>query len=182
MEKTMDRKIVETIAVGVCVFLVVLGASKDTREQDAKAPYPSMAPLEQYLMKDRNAEVAMARSAAPQAISRDAKILVLGRQGYETAVEGKNGFVCLVDRAWMAAFDWPEFWNPKVRGADCLNPQAARSILPIVFLRSRMVMAGRSKAEILSAIKAAFENRQLPDLGSGAMVYMTSKSSYLTDE
>jgi hypothetical protein len=105
MEESMDRKIVETIAVGVCVFLVVLGASKDTREQDAKAPYPSMAPLEQYLMKDRNADVAMARSAAPQAISRDAKILVLGRQGYETAVEGKNGFVCLVERSWMSYFD-----------------------------------------------------------------------------
>ena len=43
-------------------------------------------------------------------------------------------------------------------------------------------MAGRSKAEILSAIKAAFENRQLPDLESGAMVYMMSKSAYLTDE
>jgi hypothetical protein len=82
----------------------------------------------------------------------------------------------------MAAFDWPEFWNPKVRAADCLNPQAARSILPIAFLRSRMVMAGRSKAEILSGIKSAFENRQLPDIESGAMVYMMSKSAYLTDE
>jgi len=124
----------------------------------------------------------LARSAAPDSISRDATILVLGRQGYETAVEGKNGFVCMVERGWMAAFDWPEFWNPKVRVADCLNPQAARSILPIAFLRSRMVMAGRSKAEILSAIKAAFENRQLPDLESGAMCYMMSKSAYLTDE
>ena len=43
-------------------------------------------------------------------------------------------------------------------------------------------MAGRSRAEILSAIKAAFENRQLPELESGAMTYMTSKSAYLTDE
>jgi hypothetical protein len=82
----------------------------------------------------------------------------------------------------MAAFDWPEFWNPKVRAADCLNPQDARSIMPIAFLRSRMVMAGRSKAEILSAIKAAFEIRQLPDLENGAMDYMMSKSAYLTDE
>jgi len=144
-------------------------------------PYPKMAPVDQYLM-EKNAEIQLAGSAAPDSISRDATILVLGRQGYETAVEGKNGFVCMVERSWMAGFDWPEFWNPKVRAADCLNPQAARSILPIAFLRSRMVMAGRSKAEILSAIKAAFENRQLPDLESGAMDYMMSKSSYLTDE
>ena len=79
-------------------------------------------------------------------------------------------------------FDWPEFWNPKVRAADCLNPQAARSILPIADLRPRMVMAGRSKAEIVSAIKAAFQNKQLPNLESGAMAYMMSKSAYLTDE
>jgi len=83
----------------------------------------------------------LARSAAPDSISRDATILVLGRQGYETAVEGKNGFVCMVERGWMAAFDWPEFWNPKVRAAGCLNPQAARSILPIALVRSRMGMA-----------------------------------------
>ena len=144
-------------------------------------PYPKMAPVEQYMM-EKTAEIELARSAAPDSISRDATLLVLGRQGYETAVEGKNGFVCMVGRGWMAAFDWPEFWNPKVRAADCLNPQAARSIVPIAFLRSRMVMAGRSKAEILSAIKAAFENRQVPDVESGAMDYMMSKSAYLTDE
>jgi hypothetical protein len=97
-----------------------------------------MAPIEQYLM-DRTAEIALARSAAPESISRDATILVLGRQGYETAVEGKNGFVCMVDRGWMAAFDWREFWNSKVRGAVCLNPQAARSIMPIACLRAKMV-------------------------------------------
>ena len=63
-------------------------------------------------------------------------------------------------------FDWPEFWNRKVRAADCLNPQAARSMLPIADLCARMVMAGPSKAEIVSAIKAAFQ-KQLPNLESG---------------
>jgi hypothetical protein len=82
----------------------------------------------------------------------------------------------------MGTFDWPEFWSPKVRGADCLNPQAAHSILPIANLRTRMVMAGRSKAEIVSAIRAAFEKKQLPKLETGAMAYMMSKSAYLTDE
>src|SRR5262245_15815398 len=93
----------------------------------AQATYPKMAPTEQYLM-DRAAETALARSAAPESISRDATVLILGRQGYETAVQGKNGFVCMVGRAWGAAFDWAEFWNPKVRAADWLNPQSARSI------------------------------------------------------
>src|SRR5262249_46750748 len=143
----------ELTFVFVLVINIVCGMSRAAAQSD---PYQNMAPIDQYLM-EKNAEIQLARSAAPDSISRDATILILRRQGYETAVEGKNGFVCMVERGWMGAFDWPEFWNPKVRGADCLNPQAARSILAIANLRTRMVMAGRSKAEIVSAIKVAFE-------------------------
>ncbi|HTV06894.1 MAG TPA: hypothetical protein VME86_16110 [Acidobacteriaceae bacterium] len=177
----MRKRKIGTIAIKSFATLVALGTACQATAQGPTTPYPNMVPAGQYLM-DRTAEIALARSAAPESISRDATILVLGRQGYETAVKGKNGFVCFVGRAWGAAFDWPEFWNPKVRAADCLNPQAAHSILPIVYLRARMVMAGRSKAEIVSAVKTAFEKKQLPSLESGAMDYMMSKSSYLTDE
>jgi hypothetical protein len=179
----MSRGSELTIGFALDVIIIIniamgCGVSNAAAQTDR---YPKMAPVDQYLM-ERNAEIQLAQSAAPDSISKDATVFVLGRQGYETAVEGKNGFACMVNRSWTAAFDWPEFWNPKVRAAHCLNPQAARSILPIDFLRSRMVMAGRSKAEVLSAIKAAFENKQLPDLESGAMDYMMSKSAYLTDE
>src|SRR5450755_811760 len=121
----MDRKIVRTIALGSFALLLVLSTVWQAQAQDAKTPYPSMAPLDQYLMTDRNAEIALARSAAPEAISRDADILVLGRHGYETAVKGKNGFVCVVERGWMSPFagDFAvNFWNPHLRGPLCLNP------------------------------------------------------------
>ena len=144
--------LVLVISIG---FLVLKAAAQSDK-------YSKMAPVDQYLM-ERNAEILLARSAAPDSISSGATILVLGRQGY-AAVRGKNGFVCMVERSWMAAFDSPEFWNSKVRGAECLNAPAARSIMPIAELRTRMVMAGHSKAEIVSAIKAAFANKQLPDL------------------
>lgn len=157
------------LALPPLVIAMGCGVSNAAAQTDK---YPRMAAISQYQMEE-SAEIQLARSAAPNSISGDATILVLRRQGYETAVEGKNGFVCMVARSWMAALDWPEFWNPKVRAADCMNPQAARSILPIAFLRSRMAMAGRSKAEILSAVKAAFENRQMPTFESGAMDYMT---------
>lgn len=182
----MRKNMAGSFAIKSFALLVVLGTAYQAMvyqamAQEAASPYPNMAPIEEYLM-DRTAEITLARSAAPASISRDATILILGRQGYKTAVQGENGFVCLVGRGWGAAFDWAEFWNPKVRAADCLNPQAARSILPIAYLRARMVMAGRSKAEIVSALKAAFEKKQLPDLESGAMDYMMSKTSYLTDQ
>lgn len=178
----MRNHTMRALLVKCSALLIALAAAHHAMAQDAANPYPKMAPVDQYLMKDRNAEITLARSAAPASISGDATVLVLGRQGYEKAVEGKNGFVCLVARSWTGPFDWPEFWNPKVRAADCLNPQAARSIVPIFYLRAKLAMAGRTKAEMLAAVKAAYANRQLPNLENGAMDYMMSKSSYLTDE
>ncbi|MGO4703643.1 hypothetical protein [Dyella sp. 2RAB6] len=180
------QKTKRAIEIMSFMLLALFGASQQAVSQDVKKPepapaYPKMAPVEQYLMS-RDAEIALARSAAPESISRDATVLVLGQKGYETAVEGKNGFVCLVGRGWSGPFDWPEFWSPKIKAADCLNPQAARSLVPVFRLRAKLTMAGRSKAEIQAAVKAAYDSKQLPALESGAMDYMMSKSSYLTDE
>src|SRR6476659_9985567 len=136
----MKRNTVKMIALPCFGLALALGAARHSQAQDAKTPYPSMAPLEHYLMADRDAEIALARSAAPPSISRDATVMVLGRHGYETAVEGKNGFVCIVERAWMGAFDSPEFWNAKNRGPSCFNPQAARSVLPITLKRTDMAL------------------------------------------
>ena len=110
-------------------------------------------------MMDRAAEIAMARSAAPDSVSHEATVLLLGRHGYETAVEGKNGFVFIVERAWMGAFDSLEFWNPKNRGPSCFNPQAARSILPITLKRTKLALAGLSKAQIMDGIKRHFRTK-----------------------
>src|ERR1700729_2354642 len=134
----MNGNIVKTILLGAFTLVAVLGAARPVRAGDAKNPYPtSMAPLDQYLM-GRDAEIALARSAAPPSISQDATVMVLGRHGYETAVEGKNGFVCLVERAWNGSFEKDrEFWNPKNQGPDCLNPPSARTVLPILLMRTK---------------------------------------------
>ena len=119
------------IAMKSIALAFMLGTAWHAMAQDAKALYPSMAPVDQYLMADRSAEIALARSAAPESISRDAEVLVLGRYGYETAIQGKNGFVCIVERSWTAPIDDPDFWNPKLRSPICLNAAAARSCLPV---------------------------------------------------
>src|SRR5499427_10415553 len=161
-------------------FAATLIAAQPAAAQDPKQPYPTMAAVEQYLM-DRDAEITLARSAAPDAISRNASVIVLTRHGYETAVQGTNGWVCWVGRGWMAMFDHPEFWNPKVRAADCLNPPAARSVLPYAYKRTELILAGHSKQEVIAAIKAAIDKKELPALEQGTISYMMSKASYLTD-
>ena len=180
-KKQLDASAIKRFALLLVLATAYLGTANPAMSQDAKATYPTMAPLEQYLM-DRDAEIALARSAAPDAISRDASVIVLTRHGYQTAVEGKNGWVCWVGRGWMAMFDHPEFWNPKVRAADCLNPPAARTVLPYAFKRTELILAGHSRQEVIAAIKAAIDKKELPPLEPGTVSYMMSKSSYLTDE
>jgi hypothetical protein len=175
----MRKRKIGTIVIKGFALLVVLGLTYRAKSQDAATTYPNMAPIEQYLM-DRTAEIALARSAAPESISRDAEVLVLGRHGFETAVKGKNGWVCMVGRGW-GMFDAPEFWNPKIRAASCVNPPAARSTIPLVSMQTKLLLAGHSKVETIAAIKAAFENKELPALEAGGVSYMMSKSAYLTD-
>jgi hypothetical protein len=169
------------VCVAVGLMLLMLARNGSHRTPDRATAYPSMASIEQYLMPDRNAEIALARSAAPAAISSDAKILVLGWRGYETAVEGRNGFVCMVERSWTSPFNSAEFWNPKIRVPQCFNPAAARSILPLTFHRTAMVLAGLSKAQMIDNIKAGFNNNELPAPEPGAMSYMMSRQGYLND-
>jgi hypothetical protein len=178
--KAMTRNQIRITLLSGFALVAALIASRPVAAQDAKQPYPNMAPIDQYLM-DRDAEIALARSAAPDAISHDASVIVLTRHGYETAVEGKNGWVCWVGRGWMGMFDHPEFWNPKVRAAECINPPAVRSVLPYAYKRTELLLAGHSKQEVIAAIKAAIDKKELPALEQGTVSYMMSKDSYLSD-
>lgn len=160
---------------------MTVGAIECVQAQTAGAHYAHMAPLAEYLDPDSATEIALARSAAPAGISRDATVLVLKPSGYEVAQKGKNGFVCLVERAWMGPFDDAGFWNPKVRGAICFNPPAARSVLPITLKRTEFVLAGLTKAQMIARLKELVARKKLPALEAGSMSYMMAKDSYLGD-
>jgi hypothetical protein len=173
----MQNKKFGAIAIKSFALLVVLGTAYQAMAQDATTPYPKMAPIDQYLMTDEVAEVALARSAAPESISRDAEVLVLGRHGFETAVKGKNGFVCIVERSWTSAAD-ADFWNPKVRTPICWNTAAARSVLLRNIKRTDLILAGRTQAQTDEIIVAAVDKKELPAMEPGAMCYMMSKQGY----
>jgi hypothetical protein len=176
----MNREIVQTIALRALALVVTLSAAWPAQAQEGKTLYPSMAPVGQYMM-ERQAEITLARSAAPESISRDAEILVIGQHGYESAVKGKNGFMCLVERSWTTEIDDPDFWNPKIRAAICFNPAAARSYVPITVKKTELILAGRSKAQMVENINSAFEKKEFSMPESGAMCYMLSRQSYLND-
>ena len=162
-------------------MIVLSGAGRHAVAQAQTAAYPAMAPLDRYLISDEKAEIALARSAAPGSISDGAEVMVLTREGYETAVKGTNGFLCIVERSWGQGTDEAEFWNPKMRAPHCFNVQAAKSFAPIYLMKTRLVLAGKSRAEIAQAIAAQLDSKELPALEPGAMAYMMSKEQYLND-
>ncbi|MGB8031209.1 MAG: hypothetical protein WCF30_16280 [Terracidiphilus sp.] len=164
------------------VGLILVALPCAERARASGVPYSAMAPVDEYLMADASAEIALARSGAPASISDAAEVMVLGRGGYTTAVKGTNGFLCVVERSWGAATDEPEFWNPRVRAPICFNPAAARSFVPIYLMKTKLVLKEKSKAEILEATSSALDRKELPALEPGAMCYMMSKQQYLNDE
>lgn len=166
-------------ALGCGLVFALCGLSSVTSAQTVKSAHPEMAPLAKYLMP-RDVEISLARSAAPKSIAMNAEVLILTAIGYQTAVKGTNGFVCLVARSWSAGFDDPEFWNPRVRAPICYNAAAALSQVPETIKRTDVALAGKSESQIHAAIEAGFNSGELPVAKAGSLAYMMSKRTYFS--
>ncbi len=177
MHKKTSAIVIKGFALLVVLSTAYLGTPNQAMAQDAATTYTKMAPIDQYLMTDQGAEIALARSAAPESIARDAEVQVLGRNGFETAVKGKNGFVCIVGRGWTSAAD-PDFWNPKVRVPMCFNAAAAHSYLVRLAKETEWGLAGSTQAQMTESVKAAIAKKESPPMEAGAMCYMLSKQGY----
>jgi len=172
---------IKIVVAAIVSFFGMSSALSHSSALAADKAYPRMQPLAAYLMP-KAAEIALARSAAPASISKDATVLVLGHHGYVTAVKGSNGFVCMVERGWAIAIDFSLEYDPHLRGVDCLNPPAARSILPVEMKMTDMVLAGRSQASIAAAISLDYKDGRLPPVEPGAAGIMMSKGSYIINQ
>ena len=176
----MKRKVSSGLKVGRLVLWAMLGLAGVGYAQDSKTAYPGMAPIAEYLMP-ADAEIALARSAAPPGLSADATIMVLTTHGYDVAAKGNNGFTCIVERGWTAPFDQADFGSPKIRAPVCYNAQAVRTVLPYTIERTRLVLAGMSTAQMHAKIEKEVADKTLVSPAVGAMSYMMSKDQYLGD-
>jgi hypothetical protein len=178
------HRAIAALARGATACALAVFATSSAGVQNAASPgaspYQRMAPLDEYLMPNA-AEIALARSAAPAAVSANATILTLTSQGYQSVASGTNGFTCLVERAWMSPFDSAEFWNPKIRGPVCYNPAASGSILTYTLQRTKLALAGRTREQMLAAVRDTVAHQGIPEPLAGAMSFMMSKDGYLAD-
>ena len=182
MNRVSQKEFRKPVATGFGILALLLGlAGGVTRAHADEAPYPAMAPADQYLIPDQAAEIAQARAAAPPSIGNAASVMVLTLKGYETVATGTNGFVCMVQRAWFSGLDDSEFWNPKTRAPICFNPQAVRSILPAFLERTQWALSGASRAEITERTKAEIAANTFPVPEIGTLTYMMAKDAYHSD-
>ena len=140
-------------------------------------------PLTDYLMP-RDAEVALAQSAAPANISGRATIKVLTQSGYVVDRKGENGFVCMVMRGWSAPTYTPEqfrdlVYDPTVRAPICFDPSAAETVMPYYELRSKLGMKGDAPDRIAQQLEAAYAHGELPRRDGVSFAYMWSAGQHL---
>jgi hypothetical protein len=162
------------------VLLVLLASVPAVR---VRAQAPKYPPLAEYLMA-RDAEIALAKSAAPANISDRATIKVLTNSGFQVAHQGANGFVCMVMRAWSAPTYTPAqfrnlVYDATVRAPICFDPNAARTVIPYYELRTKLGMEGKAPEQIARGIEAAYASGALPRRDGVSFAYMWSAGQHL---
>src|SRR5260370_28935299 len=160
----------KTIMLWLVLFLISMQAAS-VHGQSPKYP-----PLSEYMMTPE-AEVALARSAAPANVSEHATVRILTASGYKVAAQGDNGFVCLVMRGWGAPTFTPTqlrdlVYYAKLRAPICFNPVASRTVLPLQELRARLGMEGKTPDQIAEVVQAAYVKGELPRMEMVAFAYM----------
>lgn len=149
----------------------------------AQTPARAYPPIADYLMP-RDAEIALARTAAPAAIGDRASVKVLTRTGYEVAKQGDNGAVCVVLRGFAAPTYTPAqfrdlVYDPSVHAPICFAAPAVRTVLPYYELRTRLAMAGKTPDQIAEALQAAHVKGELPRRDGTTFAYMFSAHQHL---
>ena len=160
---------------------VLLAASLDAAAIHAQAPkYP---PIDQYLMP-RDAEIALAKSAAPASLADHATIKVLTKSGFVVAHEGDNGAVCMVMRGFSAPTYTPAqyrnlVYDPTMHAPICFTAPAARAAMPYYELRTRLAMEGKGPDQIAESLQSAYVRGELPRRDTVTFAYMWSGHQHL---
>ena len=165
------------------VFLMLVSLLATLNSVAVWAQGPKYPPLSEYMMP-RDAEVALARSAAPPIISDRATVKVLTTSGYQVAREGDNGFVCMVMRGWAAPTYTPAqvrdlVYDANLRAPICFDPGASRTVMPYYELRSKLGMEGKTPDQIAEGVQAAYAKGKLPRRDGVTFAYMWSADQNL---
>jgi hypothetical protein len=116
----------------------------------------------------RAEEIALARSAAPPAVSDSATVWVLTDSGYVVAVRGSSGAACFVSRDWIISIE-----------PHCFDREGAETIMPMSLLRVSLLHRGWTKANADRAIADSIASGHFRLPRRPAMSYMMSAAQRL---
>jgi len=111
---------------------------------------------------DRDAEMRMARAAAPSAVSDQATIYVAGTTGYVVARAGTNGWGCFVQRNARGDGLFPR----------CDDAERVAALYPVYFLLEEYRALGKSAADYDAAVAEGYRSGTYRAPARGALSYM----------
>jgi hypothetical protein len=116
----------------------------------------------------RAAEIALARSAAPQAISASARVWVWNGSTYQVADSGSSTVNCFLARHWVPSVE-----------PHCLDQEASATILPILMRKIELYAQGKTDAEVEREIARQISAGRLKLPSRPAVTYMMSEAQDL---
>ena len=116
----------------------------------------------------QDAEIRLARSAAPAEVSAKATVLILRDGKYVEGAKGSNGVTCYVSRS-----------QPEAVEPECFDAEAVQTVMPIDLLQTELRIAGKSTAEIDRVVAEKIQSGEFKLPRRPAMVYMMSAAQIL---
>ena len=146
------------------VLLLLPVAGVPVHAQTAVSGYP----VKPVPLAD-TAELALAISAAPSELSRNATVYTV-RDGKVTTIrQGTNGSACMVARDFHAGSLYP----------ICFNPEGTRTVMKRELMQLRLRTLGVAEDSIDRAVDAAYARGELEAPREMALAYMMSPRQVL---
>jgi hypothetical protein len=113
----------------------------------------------------REQEIELALKAGPVHLRNEATVYTFGKNGYEKARTGTNGFHCLINRDGTQNGDLSVY-------PTCWDPEGSRTILPVMLRVGELIAQKKSAAEIKRDIDEGFTKGRFHSPSKTGIAYM----------
>ena len=131
-----------------------------------KNPPPPLPPAELSTAD----QIRIAKSAAPEDVSKDAKVWVFENGHYVVAVQGTSGMACAIFRE-----------RPNSLVPLCGDAEADATVMAISRFQTEERLAGKTQEQIKAEVESGMASGRFRAPQRPAMTYMTSSAQVITD-
>lgn len=144
------------LALAAAIGVVATSTAAAQSRQGARAPM------------ERQAEIALARSAAPGAVSAGSRVWLWTGERYAIGDSGTTAVNCYVGRPWVPSVE-----------PHCFDAEGSATIMPIQMRRVELYAAGRNDTETEKQVAEEIRTGRLRLPTKPAMTYMMSAAQQL---